>query len=109
MLLWWLGLDTGRETKTCCPGGWASTEGGRPRHVVVVAWPGYREKDQDMLSWWLGQYRGRETKTSCPGGWARIQGERPRHVVLVPWPVDRGTRTCCCSDAGVGADQNMLS
>ena len=52
----------------------------------MVAWPGYRERDQDMLSWYLGQYRGRETKTSCPGAWAWIQGERPRHVVVVAGP-----------------------
>ena len=70
MLLWWLGLDTGRETKTSCPGAWASTEGERPRHVVVVAGPVQREGDQDKLSWWLGQDTGRETKTCCPGALA---------------------------------------
>ena len=71
MLLWWLGLDTGRETKTSCPGAWASTEGERPRHVVLVPGPVQREGDQDMLSWWLGQYRGTD-----PGGRVRIQRER---------------------------------
>ena len=77
MLLWWLGLDTGRETKTCCRGTWASTEGERPRQVVLVAGPGYRERDQDMLSWCLGQQIG-----------------GPEHVVAVMqgWEL---TKTCC--------------
>ena len=75
MLLWWLGLDTGRETKTCCPGGWASTEGERPRQVVLVPGPVQREGDQDKLSWCLGLDTGRKTKTSTEGR-VRIQRER---------------------------------
>ena len=75
MLLWCLGQYRGRETKTSCPGGWANTEGERPRHVVVVPGPVQREGDQDKLSWCQDLDTGRETKTSTEGR-VRIQRER---------------------------------
>ena len=53
----WLGQDAGIETKTCYPGGWLGQYRGGPRHVVLVGGWTSTEGEQDMLSWWVGQYR----------------------------------------------------